>query len=364
MFSVKIAYLGDGNSIHLRRWMEYFICRGDLVYLLTSNPIKPIDQLNIVPLSFNRFFSRIPVLSSVLNSIYLQKIISRIQPDILHAHYVSNYGYMGTLMNFHPYLVTVWGSDWLIDPKRSWKIRFRTERALKKADAVITNNVRIKNDISEKLHLDNVMDIQWGVNLDVFQRSGDKKILRAELRIPENAYVLISPRMLTPLYNIDMIIKSFADIKTKNKFLVVMGTGPQKPALQDLARSLKVDERVLFTGYIANKDMNRYYNASDLLVSIPDSDSRPMSVLEGLAAGLPVLISRIPGLHEWFEEKQNGFILERPDRENLSQKIEYCSEHTEEMERISLNNTAYINEFYNEKYFQKKMLNLYQKMTT
>jgi len=361
---MKIIFLGDGNSIHLRRWIEFFISNGNVVYLLATNTTKPIKKLHIIYLSFNKIFSVIPIVSTIVNALYLKKIVRKIRPDIIHAHYISNYGYMGALINFHPYIVTVWGSDWLIDPQKSLKNKMRVKYALKRADFVITNNKILERDIGRKRFVakEKICSIHWGVNLKIFKKINNENMIKEKLKIPNNHFVMVSPRMLNPLYNIDIIIKAFSVVSMKNKFLIIMGKGTEEKRLKELVKKYNLQKKVLFTKMISNEKMNEYYNISDLLISIPSSDAISVSVLEGMAVGLPVIIGRIKGINHWFKNEYNGFILEKRTPDALAKLIEDSIKNSSLLKRISENNMRYIKENFDEKIFQKKMMSVYNNL--
>lgn len=73
--------------------------------------------------------------------------------------------------------------------------------------------------------------------------------------------------------------------------LLIVGTGPEKAALQQLSKSLNLDKQVIFTGEVMNKDMPAYYAASDLFVSASETPLMSMAVCEALLAGLPCIVS-------------------------------------------------------------------------
>jgi len=103
---MEICYLDDAFSPQVRKFMEYFskteneICiislrnakyRNATVYLIPQRtPFKDVDYF--------------------LSFLWLRKIIESIHLDILHAHFFSSFALLGTLVGFHPYVVTVWGS--------------------------------------------------------------------------------------------------------------------------------------------------------------------------------------------------------------------------------------------------------------
>ena len=89
--------------------------------------------------------------------------------------------------------------------------------------------------------------------------------------------------------------------------LLIVGTGPEKAALQQLSKSLNLDKQVIFTGEVMNKDMPAYYAASDLFVSASETPLMSMAVCEALLAGLPCIVSDKSRPAGQLEHGKNGF---------------------------------------------------------
>jgi len=131
--SVRLAFLANGKSIHTERWLRYFVGKGYDVHLITFTA-KPLKGVKIHEL---RYFKK---LAYPLRVWQIRKTVKEIDPDILHAHYVSHYGVYGALTGFHPFIVSVWGSDVLRDPKESRIRRYGVAYALKRADCITTTS--------------------------------------------------------------------------------------------------------------------------------------------------------------------------------------------------------------------------------
>ena len=94
--------------------------------------------------------------------------------------------------------------------------------------------------------------------------------------------------------------------------LLIVGTGPEKAALQQLSKSLNLDKQVIFTGEVMNKDMPAYYAASDLFVSASETPLMSMAVCEALLAGLPCIVSDKSRPAGQLEHGKNGFYFPAP----------------------------------------------------
>lgn len=125
--------------------------------------------------------------------------------------------------------------------------------------------------------------------------------------------------------------KSAAETK-----LLLLGDGPNHEKLKDLAKELGICDAVTFTGNVANTE--DYYAVSDLYVQTSFREAMPLSVLEAMAAGLPVVSTNVGGLADVVQD--NGILVSAGDEEALYQAISKCyqlsAEEKETMSKASL----------------------------
>ena len=138
---MKIAYFADCKSSHTKRWINYFKKRGHEVFAITSeiNDALNVKQYKLVsgiriPLASND--SAFRYVFSPISIHGVKKILADEKPDVIHAHYASHYGFIAALANYHPLILTVWGSDILINPHQFRILRYMVKYALKKADLI------------------------------------------------------------------------------------------------------------------------------------------------------------------------------------------------------------------------------------
>jgi len=103
--------LGDARTEHMTRWVRHFRDRGDTVWLASAQRAMTADiELN---LPLHRDFIGYPLLVPGL-----RKLIARLSPDLVVAHYLPNYGLLAALCGFRPHVIVGWGSDLLVLPQR------------------------------------------------------------------------------------------------------------------------------------------------------------------------------------------------------------------------------------------------------
>jgi glycosyltransferase involved in cell wall biosynthesis len=113
--------------------------------------------------------------------------------------------------------------------------------------------------------------------------------------------------------NLARLVRAFhlAAAKTSAR-LVVVGDGPERAALQALAAALGLSERVLFTGHVP--EPAPYYRAFDIFALTSDTEQMPMTVLEAMAAALPVAATDVGDIKEMLAAENRDFIVPRDDR--------------------------------------------------
>src|SRR3954468_12821375 len=101
---MRLCLLADAASIHTRRWAEYFAGRGHEVHLLSMRAAfyagVKIHQMR-PPLGRGGYF---------LAALVARRVVRALAPDLVHAHYASSYGLWGALADYHPLILSVWGS--------------------------------------------------------------------------------------------------------------------------------------------------------------------------------------------------------------------------------------------------------------
>lgn len=132
----------------------------------------------------------------------------------------------------------------------------------------------------------------------------------------------ISVRTLSPLYNIECIIKAFAVAKRSlpDARLTIVGDGPSRTELEKMVVDLRLKD-VVFTGRVPNSQIYSYLNEADIMLSSPKIDNMPVSLLEAFNAGLLVISSKVGGVPYMIDDGENGLLFESNNYEMLAQKM-------------------------------------------
>ena len=365
---MKIAYFADCKSCHTIRWINYFKKRGHDVFAITSelNDEMGIKQYKLVggipmPLAgkdsaFRYVFSPFTILS-------VRSILAKEMPDIVHAHYASHYGFIAALTNYHPMILTTWGSDILINPGQFRILRYMVQYALKKADLITCDAKHMIKSLEKfgvihsKIHL-----IYFGTDTQKFNPKQRSMGLRARLGALDSS-IIMSLRNLEPIYDIETFVKSVRIVlkKVPKARFVIVGEGSQGVLLRALAKKLKVSKNVNFVGSIPSEEVAKYVASADIYVSTSLSDAGlAASTAEAMACGVPVIITDFGDNKRWVKNGVNGFLFTSKDIESLAEKIIYLLENKEERTRFGIINQDIIEKRLNHWTEMAKMENLYE----
>jgi len=147
-----------------------------------------------------------------------------------------------------------------------------------------------------------------GVETERFQ-SGDADWLRRTFALPKSAIVLLYVGRLTKEKNLHMLLAAFTYAASECEgFLVLVGSGPEKNALQAAAAAAGIEERVIFAGPRYGSELVNCYHGADLFVFASTTETQGLVLLEAMAAGLPVVAVNASGSREMIEDQKSGIL--------------------------------------------------------
>jgi len=327
---MKICFLAAANSIHSHRWIKFFADKkGYEVHWISLTP-NIFDDIKGVEFYKLREFPAKP-LDILFNAILVRRLIKKINPDILHAHYAGVYGVLGALSGFHPYILTAWGSDILIAGK-SKITKPLIKLALKKADLITCDAEHMEKAMTE-LEADSskIKIVYFGVDTRKFSPGSKDEKLIEKLKI-QNCPAIISLRNFDPIYNLETLIKSIPLVlkEVPEAKFIIAGRGSEEEKLKILAEDLGVLKSIKFVGWISNEELPEYLRTTDVYVSTSLSDAGiASSTAEAMACGLPVVITDTGDNKEWVKDGENGFIVPVKSPKRLAEKIIYLLKNEE-----------------------------------
>lgn len=262
--------------------------------------------------------TKLPSLKYLLALPELKNQIEKINPDLINAHFLPNYGFMGALSKSKPLVVSTWGSDVLISPKKSIFHKWRTKYVLSRADLVTCDGMNLVNELIKLgLEKEKIVFAPMGVEQKLSKQREDSIQNKEEI-------ILLCLRSLEPVYDLSTLLKAMSLIlkRTNKKIkLWIVGEGSEKKRLVELCAKLNLEKNVEFKGRIPREELETCLHKADIYISTSLSDSTSVSLLEAMASGLVPVVSDISGNREWIKDGENGFFFPAGDFQTLAQKI-------------------------------------------
>lgn len=326
---MKILYLANATSIHTNRWVNYFSGKGHQVDVLSFEPANVVNA-NV---KVHRLGRQLPFKMHYFSyRKVVRHFLDEIQPDILHAHYASGYATLGRLAGFHPYVVSVWGSDIFDFAQKSPLHRRIVAANLKSADRVCSTSQVMADEIRRCCEGD-IYLTPFGVDCELFRPPNHAK--------SENEFVVGIVKTLEPKYGIEYLIRGFAIFskRTANMRklrLMIAGDGSLRDSLRRLARDMNIEAQTTFLGFVPHERVPEILGRFTVFVapSVSESESFGVAAVEASASGLPVVASRIGGLSEVVQDRVTGILISPRDPMAIANTLEELLEN--ESLRIAL----------------------------
>ena len=245
----------------------------------------------------------------------IKKKLEEIQPDILHGHFLMEYGFYAAITGFSPLVVSSWGSDLLIHPQRSLMNTLLINYTLKSSSLVHVMSPFMAKRIEEMgFYRGQIISANFGV---------DKALLDVKAQSRNGRPILVSTRMLHDIYNHATLIRAIALVRKSHPdvLLRLAGDGPFRKPLETLVDKLGLQTNVEFAGFLSGRELIEALSSADLYLSTSLSDGASVSLLEAMAVGVFPIVSEIAANREWIADGVNGFLVDPHDPDALAEEI-------------------------------------------
>ncbi len=334
----KLLLIGSA-SVHVHNYYNLVRDYFAEVMIVTN---EAIDYCPHVKISFEM---RNPL--KVYKSIQaIKKEIRQFKPDIIHVHQANAYGYFASMANRRriPMVLTTWGSDVLLLPKRGFLYRYIVNKSLRDADFITADADYMAEAIHGLIGKKEVTIANFGIDISSMTTTHHKE------------KIIYSNRLHQDLYNIDQIIAGSANFLAQHSDwrLIVGANGNNTEALKAQAKEEIPENQFTFIGFVT-PDVNRaHYLKSALYISIPKSDGTAISLLEAMAYGAIPVVSDLPANCEWIVDGENGIIVQDGNVEAAIRRAILLN-----ADEVAQRNAAIINERGSKEANRKIFLSIY-----
>ncbi len=319
----KVMLLSARSSIHTVKWVNGLAELGHEVILVSmhdgGDPLHTSVQYIKLPWKAPTGY--------FLNIFQFKKLLAQYKPDLLHVHFVSGYGTLGTLSGFQPRMLSVWGTDIFNFPYLSQINKLLIYYNLKTASWICSTSwIMAKKTASVyKSAKDKMTVTPFGVDIESFKNLNYDREL--------DTINIGTIKTLMAKYGIDTLIQGFAlareelfetdpDLARKMR-LTICGKGPQKEILQEMAESFEIGDITEFKGFVSHSEIPNELNKMDVYVAMSreESESFGVAIIEASSVELPVIVSSYGGLPEVVVHGETGFVVDENTPEALSERI-------------------------------------------
>ena len=350
----KILFFADYAAEHSMRWSKYFALLGHDVYLITWNHeldqgsyrdkeevIKSFLPVQVKVLGRNKyFFGRIGKVLSIIFQV--RSLVKSIDPDIIHSHSLGAYSWITLFIFGIRTTLTPWGTDVLIDIKKSFFNRLFSILSMKKSNLITSDALHIKKELVELgINTSKIKLIYFGTDVELYSRNLDsRKRIREKYNISPEDIVVISTRTLNPIHDVITTVKSVKTVVTKNPSIkyFIASDGAQREYLEEYIRENDLQKSVFFPGYMTTSQMVDYLSASDIYVSTSIADAGlAASTAEAMSALLPCIVTDNAENALWIDTPKAGFLIQDKDYQALSEKILSLASNKNMIEELGRN---------------------------
>jgi glycosyltransferase involved in cell wall biosynthesis len=360
----KLLFVVDGRSPIALNWVRYFVEQGHEVHLASMYPCQPdleLTSLTVIPVAFSRAVETggqgqvspslkgrvlravaTPNLRTWLRQRFvprslpkaaaqLQALISKLQPDLIHAMRIPYEGMLAALAcsqlktNNAPLLISIWGNDFTLHAPATRQMTHLTRFAMEQADALHTDCYK-DQPLAQEWGFDPakpavVLPGGGGIQLDVFfpHPSLLSSLGRGD---GGEGYTVINPRGLRAYVRNDTFFKAVPLVLQhlpEVRFLCPTMAGA--PEAEHWVQDLKIGHAVELLPRQSRPEMADLFRRAPVVVSPSTHDGTPNTLLEAMACGCFPVVGDIESLREWITQGENGFLVDPADHQGLANAI-------------------------------------------
>ncbi|MDE9435958.1 glycosyltransferase [Xenorhabdus bovienii] len=360
---MKIVLLSAASSIHTIRWANGLSLAGHQVHVVSQHPVTDIfiSDVNLHILPYRGVLGYFTMVLTV------KKLLQEIKPDIVNAHYASGYGTTARLIGYHPWILSVWGSDVYDFPYKSLLHKYLVKTNIMKADLVAsTSHCMAQQTRLIAPHVGDITITPFGVDTENY-------LSIAPVSGTNNKPIVIGTiKTMAYKYGIDTLIKAFAllynDLEKKHPAIAnqitlrLVGDGPQLQELKQLAVNLNIHDRIHFIGAVPHHNVPNELSHLDIYIALSRLESFGVAIIEAGAAGRPVIVSDAGGLPEVTLNGITGIVVPKESPQDAANALKKLILEPDLRQKMGDAGKTHVTQNYNWEYCIKIMLDNYDKV--
>lgn len=357
---MDILFLSAANSVHTVHWVNGLRERGYRVVLVSLEEhsagadmiAKGVKQIYLPIGGIKGYY---------LNALFLRRIFETNHFDVVHVHYASGYGTLARIARLPDVFLSVWGSDVYDFPYESKVKKQILIKNLEYASVIGSTSYAMAGQVKKFLkHKKRIKVVPFGVDLNHFT---------PQIKRDKNEIVFGIVKTLSPKYGIDTVLKSFAvfysrlpDEGKKRVRLEIYGKGELLDVLKVQAKKWKVEDKVVFGGYIPNKELPKVLNQMDVFVLGSKMESFGVAAVEAMACALPVIATDAVGFQEVIRDGETGYIVPVGDVQAMAGYMMKLYRNKELRRKMGENGRRRVEKLYDWEQCMDSMIRIYKRL--
>jgi glycosyltransferase involved in cell wall biosynthesis len=271
--------------------------------------------------------------------------------DLINTHFVVPTGPLGHFLAGRlgiPNVLSVHGGD-LYDPSKGSSphrhavLRRAVSHLLRRADAVVAQSRDTAANVQRIYGVNRVVE---RVPLGIDRPPPVTDASRSRFDLPERAVVLVTIGRVVPRKASEQLPRMLAATRDPNLYLLVVGDGPQLPALRASAAAHGVADRIRFLGQVAEIDKLRALAVADLFVSTSQHEGFGLVFLEAMAFGLPVVCYDRGGQTDFLSTPDTGHVVRLNDLDAFTAAVRELAASPARRSSIRRHTLAAVEQFF------------------
>ena len=366
---MRIVFIADVRSPISRGWISYFIERGHEVHVIATYPCLPglLSGANVtqLPIAFSKLartgpdggikskrsrlfnlsvgslrsrsafglliaaWTWISPLEIYRHTRTLRRLLTDISPDIVHAMRIPFEGIIASIAtpNEMPLVTSVWGNDLDWIARQNPLVARQTRRVMRRTDGLHCDCFRDVRLAKREWDLDEekptaVLPSSGGIKRSLFYPGETDLVIREQLRIPTDAFVVINPRGFRGYVHNETFFKAVPSVMRQIPNVVFLCSAMQNNSFAEKwVRKLDIGHAVRLLPTVPRERMANLFRLAQVSVSPSVHDGTPNSLIEAMACGCIPVAGDIESVREWITDEENGLLCDPRNTDSVAQAI-------------------------------------------
>jgi glycosyltransferase involved in cell wall biosynthesis len=304
------------------------------------------EELGVEIVKIEQLHREIAPLRDAVAAVRLARLIRELRPQILHTH-TAKAGAVGRIAallagsarppivvhTFHGHVLRGY-----FDPLQTAGFRLLERWLATMSTALVAVSPEVRDDLVALgvAPREKFVVVRLGIGLEERVRTEQNGGVEARrvLGIPPDRFTVGWIGRMTGIKRTDDVLVAFRHLRERgvDATLCLVGDGPDRPRVERRAHELGIMRDTLFLGY--QEDVARFHATFDAFVLPSTNEGTPVTAIEALAAGRPVVATRVGGVPDVVRDGEDGFLVEAGATEELAERLERLARDAELRERM------------------------------